>query len=368
MNYHASLIESPGTTNMGYSRYTFLDGIRGMAAIFVLMRHTSNYWHISFYRSYLAVDLFFILSGFVIASAYDEKIRDGVITLPKFVLIRLIRLYPVFLLSLLLCLGLEIDYGIKYHVKFEILMEIVSVIAITALFLPSHLSGSSLLFPINSPYWSLFFELVSNVIYAAIRPFLNNFTLTVIVFTFGLIIAGVSYQHGNMDSGNVWGYESFIAGFSRSVFGIFFGLLLHRYHVFFERRLGKFISPWFVFVVIAIILSSPQTERYNWIIDVMSLAVVFPLCVLFASQRKSTRLESMLLMLGSASYPIYVLHIPVAVLLYRVQNDAVETFAPVSGIALVVILIALSVLVEKYYDIPIRRWISNSLFSGTQKR
>src|ERR1700692_1948753 len=85
------------------NRYAYLDGIRGLAAILVLVRHTGNFWHFGFYRSYLAVDLFFILSGFVIAYAYDEKLREGAISFTQFLKIRLIRLYPVFLMSLVMC-------------------------------------------------------------------------------------------------------------------------------------------------------------------------------------------------------------------------------------------------------------------------
>lgn len=174
---------------MNHSRYAFLDGIRGLAAILVLTRHTTDYWHFSFYRSYLAVDLFFILSGFVIAFAYDRKIRDGIIPFSQFVLIRLIRLYPVFLLSLVLCITIATGkLWLSHQISHTVLTELLSIFALTAIFLPSHQIGNAYLFPINVPYWSLFFELIANFIYAATRKFLSNKVLTITVLIFYLAV------------------------------------------------------------------------------------------------------------------------------------------------------------------------------------
>lgn len=343
-----------------HNRYVFLDGIRGMAAIFVLIRHTGDYWHYEFYRSYLAVDLFFILSGFIIAHAYDEKIKNGSIALKKFILIRIIRLYPVFFLSLVLATALLIaKLTLKQQIDFVILSEILTVVALTTLFLPSHMTGNIYLFPINAVYWSLFFELISNFIYAAIRPILNNFVLATIVLISALFVLGGSYLHGSLDTGYLWDSESLTTGFFRSIFGIFVGLTLYRLQDIYKHYLKYRHLPWLAFFVIAAILASPSIERYNWAIDAFIVVIVFPIALLCASQGNESKLQHFLLVLGSASYPIYVLHIPVGIILSSIFRDYVGMFAPISGIVLVFILIVLSVLVEKFYDIPLRRWISN---------
>jgi peptidoglycan/LPS O-acetylase OafA/YrhL len=213
------------------SRYAFLDGMRGLAAIIILTRHTGDFFHYGFFRSYLAVDLFFILSGFVIAHAYDEKLKNSEISLRKFLIIRLIRLYPMFFLSILLCsilliIGDQFNQNLQQNIK-SILMSV--------LMLPSHLDGTPRLFPTNGAYWSLFFELVANFIYALARPFLNNFTLKIVVFSFFLLLANISYTQGNLNNGYDWGFESISAGFVRSIFGIFLGLILFRYKLYFEK-------------------------------------------------------------------------------------------------------------------------------------
>ncbi|WP_374593252.1 acyltransferase family protein, partial [Aquabacterium sp.] len=84
----------------GMNRFVFLDGIRGLAALIVLTRHTYDFWGFKFFHGYLAVDLFFLLSGFVISSAYDRRLDEGAISRTDFVVIRLIRFYPVYLISI----------------------------------------------------------------------------------------------------------------------------------------------------------------------------------------------------------------------------------------------------------------------------
>ncbi len=356
--------------NTNHNRYVFLDGIRGIAAILVLTRHTGNYWHLSIFRSYLAVDLFFILSGFVIAYAYDEKLMYGLISLPNFVLIRLVRLYPVFILSLSLCSSLLIGKIIIGHqVIYSDSYEVICLIAITALFLPSHFGGGAYLFPMNSPYWSLFFELIANFLYAAIIRFLTNFILKFIVICSGLIVAYVSFHHGNLDIGYSWGYESVLAGFARSIFGIFTGLFLFRHKMQIERySKDKSSLAWLAIVGITIILTSPSVGGFDGLIDVLAVLFLIPFFVLCATQGKTTKLQNICLMLGSASYPIYVLHMPVGELLQFLFGSHVATFASFSGILLVLLLISTSLWVEKFYDIPLRRWISNRLFTTRRVR
>lgn len=343
-----------------HNRYAFLDGIRGMAALIVLTLHTQDFWHLHFFRGYLAVDLFFILSGFVIAYAYDEKLRCNKISASKFFLIRLIRLYPVYLLSLFICSSILIETIWKHKLSVGY-GEILNMIAFAALFLPSQVAGSSYLFSINPPYWSLFFELITNALYAISRPLLSDVVLASIVLISGIFLIVVSFVHGNLDVGYAWGYWSLIAGFSRSIFGIFFGLLLFRHRLILSTALKetKLISPWIAFIMIAAILALPSVEHYDKIIDVLSVAIIFPFFVLIAAQGETSRFQGLLLILGTASYPIYVLHEPVKNIFQYVLKDRVEVYAPVSGIALVVFLIVLSVLIEKWYDIPLRGWLSN---------
>ncbi|NTV45159.1 MAG: acyltransferase [Chlorobiales bacterium] len=351
---------------MQQNRFAFLDGIRGLGAIFVVTRHTEDFWNFTLFRNYIAVDLFFILSGFVIAFAYDKKLSTGSMSFSKFLKIRLIRFYPVFLLSLAIISAKFITHAyLKHEFQIDKVTEFAYLVGMSAFFLPSHIAQNESFFPINGPYWSLFFELISNIIYGAIQPFLNNIVLITTVVLSGISMAVFSYYNGTLNGGSSWGVFQFFTGFSRSVFGIFFGLLLYRNYDFFSRYLGKLMSPWLTYVIISIILVSPSFGHYDWFIDMVLVFFVLPILVICAAQGASQRTEKVLLLLGAASYPMYVLHIPlgevVSMSYSYFLNGRVENHAPFSGIILVVILIIVSVLVDKHFDSPVRRWLSGKL-------
>ncbi len=355
---------------MHKNRFAYLDGLRGMAAIFILMRHTHDFWNFEFYRSYLAVDLFFILSGFVIAHAYDIKLSTGAFSFRKFMSVRLIRLYPVFLLSVVVCAAVILSKAILHHqVNGGNWFDVASLFILTALFVPTKLaisstlflpSVSAALFAINVPYWSLLFELIANAAYALLRQLLTSKALIYILSISAIVLIMLAYSYGNLNSGWFWGYESIATGLARATFGIFAGLLLHRHHV----KLAQYVNvaPLLAFVLVIAVLTSPSFDWLNPFIDVLAVTVVFPIAVIIASQARSSRLDGMFVMLGAASYPMYVLHQPLGSLFYF--KGLAAQYPPISGIIFVVLMIGISVLVDKYYDAPVRGWISNRIAKG----
>jgi peptidoglycan/LPS O-acetylase OafA/YrhL len=344
---------------MKYGRYTFLDGLRGLAATFILTGHTYEYWHFNFFRAYLAVDLFFILSGFVIAYAYDESLRTGALSARGFLTVRLIRLYPVYLLSVALCTVTLIWEAIaKHNTGIDNLVDASFAIGMSLLFLPYHMAENVNLFPLNPPYWSLFFELFANAIYGFARRWLTTRKISVLIVLSGLGVIALAFVHGDLNAGFKWTVPHIGAGFLRSLFGIFVGLLLYRYHIRVQTLLEN-LSPWWAFAVVGIILASPSLGALDAPVDLLCVGVIFPLCVLVAARNSTTApvLEGILLALGSASYPIYVLHVPVSkIVLYAWPG--LDAYAPISGVVFVFGLIAASVWLEKFYDIPVRRRLS----------
>ncbi|WGG49809.1 acyltransferase family protein [Rugamonas sp. DEMB1] len=336
-------------------RFEFLDGIRGLAAIFVLIRHTGGLWNVEFFHSYLAVDIFFMLSGFVIAHAYDERINNGTISIFNFVQVRVIRLYPVYIFSLLLIsifLFGQMIVG-KHFNSFE-LMQFASMVALTAIFLPSHVRGDNALFPINGPYWSLFFELIANFVYAVICPKLTKLLNVLIVLCAGVAMAIIAFRNGDLNIGFSWGLKSIVGGLSRSHFGFFLGLLLYKYHVAFACWCKGRVSHWFSIAAVVAILACPSFGTFNPWFDLLAIALVFPMCVLIAAQpvESESKLTGTLVLLGAASYPLYVLHIPMA----KVLNQGLKYFPiPLGGFVFAAIVIAFSIWLERKYDIPLRR-------------
>lgn len=337
-------------------RYAYLDGIRGLAALFVIMRHTTDFWTFSVYRSYLAVDIFFILSGFVISNAYARKMADGTLSLGGFVLVRLIRLYPVYFLSLLLAIPIYLHSQAGQGAPLS-MAETLQLVVMSLLFLPGVMIPNGLLFPINGPYWSLFYEVIANFLYGIFRPLLSSRVLTRLVSILGLLLLLMSWVHGSMDFGFVFTFQGVVAGLVRASFGIFFGILIH-------PRIARWniqSRPLLAIALMCGVFMIPSLGRFDFIVDTLALWLLFPLCVVLAVTTKSDAFSKGMLFLGSASYPIYVLHEPVGQLVLLVTDGAAAALAPYSGWLLMILLVPLAKFLETGIDAPIRKRLSGML-------
>ena len=343
----------------GTQKFVTLDGMRGIAAFFILVRHTEAFWHFTVPRAYLAVDLFFILSGFVIAHAYDAKLVSGRLSKRGFVITRLIRLYPMYGLSLVVAIPAVMYFSLAGHGSspdsFRLGLAAIFALAI----LPFNLHDNSL-FSINPPTWSLFFELIVNALYALFRSFL---TTRAILLSMALSFCAMTinaWHVGNLDTGHYWGM-SLLGGLARAVFGILCGLLLFRHREIIVRRRQSQRSFLLPLAAVAVILGTPEFSTHEWIADLFAVGVVFPLCVLFGAEGTPKRFSRALEILGIVSYPIYVLHVPVARVTMALLGESVDRYAPMSGIAFLTAIVVLSLALERFVDLPLRRWLRSVL-------
>src|SRR5688500_10583763 len=103
--YDAAAVKS--NVDVATSRFQSLEAFRGLAAIMVVLYHSRFYAensYVAFVRhSDIFVDFFFVLSGFVMAYSYMDKIGHN-ISFRKFILLRFGRLYPLHLFTLFLWL------------------------------------------------------------------------------------------------------------------------------------------------------------------------------------------------------------------------------------------------------------------------
>lgn len=118
-------------------------------------------------EGYLAVDLFFMLSGFVIALNYNDKIISG-LGVTKFFQLRLLRLYPTYFVGAVLGIFRQIGgvlLGLPHSLS--VTQQILAGICAIAM-LPFPYAGDEpiSLFPLNNPSWSLFLEFVVNIAFA----------------------------------------------------------------------------------------------------------------------------------------------------------------------------------------------------------
>lgn len=337
--------------------------MRGIAAIFVLIFHTSSYWSgFTFYHSYLAVDMFFLLSGFVIGHAYEEKLARGSISTKEFVLIRLVRLYPMYFIAGLFALVVSLlKYYIDQSESSSYLTSLISSYVLMVFFLPSSLAGGIYFFPLNGPCWSIFYELIINFIYAFFRLTLNNKTILSIIFVLACLMVGLAFLHGKLDAGNTWRYTSIAAGLTRSGFGVFLGIYLNRQG---KNSYSSLTLPsWTVIILMSLAFMMPDLKSINGLFDLCAVFFIFPFCVVVAARCKSGEItNSIFKLLGQASYPVYLLHVPISSLFYTLGFGLIiEKYAPLSGISLIIFLIYFSVQLEKTYDLPIRKYLSSRL-------
>jgi peptidoglycan/LPS O-acetylase OafA/YrhL len=181
-------------------RFEALDGLRGFAALAVLLLHFGNVstpWLSP--HGALAVDFFFLLSGFVIASAYEVRLQAGQISVVSFVKLRVIRLYPLIFVGALLGTA---GYFRVYD------RQTLAIVLLTGLALiPTPLAPASESFnaiPANPPSWSLFIELWGNVLYALVARWLTNRVLLGLIVLFGLTLAAACWEYNGINFGAYW--------------------------------------------------------------------------------------------------------------------------------------------------------------------
>ena len=296
-------------------RFVLLDGIRGVAAVAIVHRHAEFFFGRPEASSYLAVDLFFALSGFVLAHAYGERLRTGKISTFTFLKARLYRLYPLYIIALTImaaffvCLyTLDLPTPIDdLHRKIS-LSELAFALLTSILFLPAPftLTLNGALFLV-SPAWSLFNELVANVVYArwGVRWKSGKIAIVIAVAAAGLVVAAIEF--GKLHAGFRW--HEMYAGMARVFFSFFVGVLIYRYNSGAQvRRQYLALS---CLALVCLVLFLPITNDIRPIFDLFVVFLVWPALLAVASRvAPEGWLAAISSFLGTASYGLYVLHIP----------------------------------------------------------
>lgn len=205
-------------------RFSTLDGIRGIAAIGVMLYHYTQHSHYPLLPSAsAAVDLFFCLSGFVIAFSYQNRLESGM-SIGDFLLRRLIRLYPFYLIGLAVGIFALIERSASGYTHLS-RMPVFTASVLNTFYMPYlPLTHAGDIFPTNMPAWSLFFELVINAGFALWAVQKGKASSLVVVLLGAISLALYVVITHNECPG--WGSTNFIGGFPRAVFGIFSGVYI----------------------------------------------------------------------------------------------------------------------------------------------
>lgn len=369
------------TTEMNKSsskpHYPILDGLRGVAAIIVVTFHLTEplgtgHLDILVNHGFLAVDFFFLLSGFVIGYAYDD--RWNKMTIGNFIKRRIIRLQPMVILGMTLgAIGFYFTDSTIWPLIHTIpiwKMLLVMLIGYTILPIPLSLDirGWQEMHPLNSVGWSLFFEYIANILYAIwIRKF-SKTALIIIVIISGIALAQLAIANGDLSGGWTLNVEQVRIGLTRTIYPFFAGLLLSR---IIKPAQIKNALLW-CSLLIALVLYMPRIGGVahfwmNGLYESICIIVVFPMIVyLGASGMLQTQREQKICkFLGEISYPLYLVHYPLVYFYVAwISNNKGTTIVQAWPYALLILLgsILLSYIALKCYDEPVRKWLQKKVF------
>ena len=369
--------------------YHLLDGLRGVAALLVIWYHVFEGYAFAggttidtFNHGYLAVDFFFILSGFVIGYAYDDRWGKN-FTMKDFIKRRLIRLHPMVIMGAVVG---AITFYIQGSVQWDgthigISMVMLSLLC-TIFFIPAmpgvgyEVRGNGEMFPLNGPCWSLFFEYIGNILYALFIRRLSNKALTIVVVLLGVALASFAIfnvsGYGNIGVGWTLDGVNFIGGLLRMLFPFSMGMLLSRNFKPMKLR-GAF---WICTLVMIALFAVPYLEGTesictNGIYEAFCIIIAFPILLWIGASGTTTDKKSTQIckFLGDISYPIYVIHYPFMYLFYAwLIKNQLFTLGETWQVALCVYAwnILFAYLCLKLYDEPVRKYLAKRFLNKKQ--
>jgi peptidoglycan/LPS O-acetylase OafA/YrhL len=337
-----------------------LDFLRGVAAFCVLQYHWFNGQQLPLFGlGYLAVDFFFVLSGFVIAYSYEDRLKAD-LSFGRFTLTRLIRLHPMIIAAIVFGLIRIVLCGAAAP-KFAVDSGTLAWCSLLTFFMIPYISNGTFstgLFPINGVLWSLFFEPVANFVYAGLVKYLKLPVLVGIVAISFFCLLGVAAVRGGLDGG--FNIENWHVGIPRIFFSFTMGILLYRLRLQLPILRKPILDGYALAAILVVILALPSAGTAYF--QVAVVAVVFPVFVIIgANDVQHGWAAKVAALSGALSYPLYAIHLP---LLWLVTGTlkAAHVYSRVDPKLLAIPVgvgigvIAWSVL--KVYDEPVRAWLT----------
>lgn len=341
-------IDSPNISSKPHLQ--MLDALRGVAALMVVWYHLFECFPfgggedmIRCNYGYLAVDFFFLLSGFVIGYAYDDRwpagagtytpqapASGGGLTVWEFFRRRLRRLHLMVIVGAVIgALSYLMQGGMMWDGTIVDLWQVLLALVMAILMIPcwpgcaADVRGNTELFPLNGPMWSLWFEYLGNIIYALLLRRLSTRTLTAVVVVSGGLQGYTILTEGALGAGWSFVDSGFMLGMLRMLFPYSLGLLIVRCFKVRkpagqERNFGMWFAICSLLLVVLLAMPSVGNPEAPWQsgLYIMALTyVAFPLIV-WQAARCGTAPNRAAQLLGEMSYPLYAVHYPFMYLFY----------------------------------------------------
>lgn len=383
--------------NTSSPRYFFsLDAIRGLAALIVVLCHWQFYFYkdqtlqtkpleelglplfpylsIFYHHAFFAVDLFFLLSGFIFFWFYADKISDRKTPFGNFMCYRLTRLYPVHFITLLSLIILQYimtsmnghTFIIQNNDTYHFLLNLFVIHSWGFEKTPA-LNG------FNGPSWSVSVELLLYLLFFLIswKKLHRNKGLLV-----AIVVGGAIIQHFYSMIGQ--GIYSFFLG----------GLTYHFYTWLIERKNARRVTTIVTIAAVMLWMVVLTEYAFSYIRDISLLlmkkvlpgkdetfhmalfslsrntffrTIISPVTILTLALSETTRGSLKIkwaLVLGNASYALYLLHFPLMVFFF-IAVDALGIsrnvfHSPLTLLLFYSLLIPLSILTHYYFEIPVQ--------------
>lgn len=368
--------------------FHILDGLRGVAALLVVVFHVGEGFATSavdqfLNHGYMAVDFFFVLSGFVVGYAYDDRFKDKSMSPGIFFRRRLTRLHPMVMLGAVLgALSFALQGFVKWDGTEVALWNVIVAMLLSMLMLPAspgamhEVRGNGEMFPLNGPTWSLFFEYIANIAYALVLRRLGTRMLA----TFVALMA-VSYA--TFDICNFSETWTMNLGWTLAGCNLQGGLLRVGLCFPMGMLLQRIFKPWRIkgaftlcSLLLVVLLATPYVTPvansihwYNSIYEIVCVTVAFPLIVQMGASGvlKGHVTTALCNFVGRISYPLYIVHYPVMYLLYHwLWTGERSTEATIVAIAAAVAgSIAIAYVAMRFYDTPVRALLGKT---GTKNK
>lgn len=340
-----------------------LDLVRGLAAILVLTYHVDFMFGLRgqlFPGGYLAVDLFFILSGFVIACNYEQPLVARKIGLLQLALRRFGRLYPLYALTLLIGWGVMSARFYSLHGYLDT-YPLVFAAVLNTFVLPtlSGPYGRLTLFPFNGASWSIFYEVVANILFALWLAFLSTRVLIMVWLLTGFLLGAAILSYGSADVG--WGSSTFLAAFPRVVFSFLTGLLIYRTYA-----RAPWTLPSALPLTALLTAAGGLVQAKLWLPEIaqpladgFAILILLPALVAAAvGARLSGWAARVATFLGETSYAVYLTQgsmiIAAAGLTQYVFKIKIADLSPAAGFIFIPTCITISYAVFRFYEAPAR--------------
>lgn len=354
--------------------YAILDGLRGVAALVVVWFHIFEAYATSqldqiVNHGYLAVDFFFVLSGFVIGYAYQD--RWDKINLKDFLKRRVFRLQPMVVFGSIL--GASLFFVQEYEAWKTATITISSLLVamLMNMFLipdtPStEIRGIGEMFPLNGPSWSLFFEYVAYILYGIFLRRLSVKLLTLWVAVMATVIGYFALFGGYGGIGTGWTLTpfEFLGGSLRVLFSFSVGLLLFRVFKPLKVKNTFLISSLVLILATAMPRIGDENTLYlNGLYELCCIFIIFPSLIYFSASESITSktTEKICKFLGEISYPLYLVHYPFIYWYYGWVKTNELPFSETLPQALSLFFgsILLAYLAHRWFDKPVRKWLNS---------